>query len=136
MEKTELIQQTKTWKPDKLILVEYKNTYQIFTPEQLTEDPGKINEIAKRDGPIVSVKEIRPLKDQKRELEDLQFELEQSVKTLETLVEDLCNNKDSNSKEYNESLWRAASYVSDNIIKKAQSKLDVIFQLLEHNDVG
>jgi len=136
MEKSVLIQQPKTWEPDKLILVEYKNTYQIFTPEQLTEDPGKINEIAKRDGPIVSVKEIRPLKDQKRELEDLQFELEQSVKTLETLVEDLCNNKDSSSKEYNESLWRAASYVSDNIIKKAQGKLDIIFQLLEHNDVG
>ena len=136
MEKSVLIQQTKTWEPDKLILVEYKNTYQIFTPAQLTEDPGKINEIAKGDGPIVSVKEIHPLKDQKGELDDLRFELEQSVKTLETLVEDLCNNKDSNSKEYNESLWRAASYVSDNIIKKAQSKLDVIFQLLEHNDVG
>jgi len=134
MEKTELIQQTKTWKPDKLILVEYKNTYQIFTPEELTQDPGKINEIAKGDGPIVSVKEIRPLKDQKRELDDLRFELEQSVKTLETLVEDLCK-QDGSSKEYNESLWRASSYVRENIIKKAQGKLDIIFQLLEHNEV-
>ena len=133
MENTVLIQQTKTWKPDKLIMVEYENTYQIFRPEQLTEDPGKINEIAKEGGAIVSVKEVRPLKDQKRELEELQFELEQSVKTLGTLVEDLCN-QDGNSKEYNESLRRAAYYVSDNIIKKAQGKLDIIFQLLEHNE--
>ncbi len=115
-----------------LYLVSFQNSCIVYTDEAMRDLEKPL--LASDNNQVQSVRKVKPLSEQRSELDSLTFELKMNSQILESLVQKLYDLKDD-SKEYVDALENISFFVHHNIIDLTTEKIADLNSVLEYKGI-